>query len=63
MWNCDESGFCTFSTSMKIMAKRGYQNVQETVGGSGRKCITILGACCADGTRLPPYILYKGKNL
>ena len=63
MWNCDESGFCTSSTSMKIIAKRGDRNVQETVGGSGREYITILGACCADGTRLPPHILYKGKNL
>ena len=23
----------------------------------------ILGAGCADGTRLPPYVVYKGKNL
>ena len=63
MWNCDESGFCTSTASRKILAKRGDRCVHETVGGSGREFITILGAGCADGTRLPPYILYEGKNL
>ena len=24
---------------------------------------TVLGAGAADGTRLPPFILYKGRNL
>ena len=63
MWNCDESGFCTSTTSKKILSKRGDRYVHETVGGSGREFITLLGAGCADGTRLPPYVLYKGKNL
>ena len=36
--------------------------MHDTVGGSGREYI-IVGAGCADGTRLPPYVVYKGKNL
>ena len=60
IWNCDESGFCTSTASRKILAKRGDRCVHQTVGGSGREFITILGA---DGTWLPPYILYEGKNL
>lgn len=47
----------------KVLAKRGDRYVYETVGGSSWKYITLLGAACADGTRLPPYILYKAKHL
>ena len=63
LWNCDETGFCMAMTTKKILAKCGDKNVHETVGGSGRDYITILGAGCADGTRLPPFVVYKGKNL
>ena len=63
VWNCDESGFCTAVASRKILAKRGEKQVHETMGGSGREYITILACGCADGTRLPPYVVYKGKNL
>ena len=35
----------------------------ETGGGTGREYITVLGCGAADGTRLPPYTVYKGKNL
>ena len=42
---------------------RGEREVQETVGGSGCKFITLLAAASADGTRLPPFIVYKAKNL
>ena len=45
------------------LAKRGKKDVQDTLGGSGRDYITVLGAGCADGTRLPPFVAYKGKNL
>ena len=63
LWNCDETGFCTSVAMKKILAKRGEKDVHETLGGSGRDYITVLGAGCADGTRLPPFVVYKGKNL
>ena len=63
IWNCDETGFCLSATSKKILAKRGNRDVHETMGGSGCEYITLLRSACADGTRLPPYILYKGKHL
>ena len=63
IWNCDETGFCTSVAAMKVLAKRGDKDVHDTLGGSGREYITVLGAGCADGTRLPPYVIYKGKNL
>ena len=63
VWNCDETGFCTSVAARSVLAKRGAKEVHDTVGGSGREYITVLGAGCADGTRLPPYVVYKGKNL
>ena len=63
LWNCDETGFCTAVSSRAVLAKRGSKAVHETGGGSGREYITVLGCGAADGTRLPPYILYKGVNL
>ena len=49
--------------SKRILAKRGEKNVHEVGGGSGRDYITMLGCGSAIGERLPPYIVYKGKNL
>ena len=63
MWNADETEFCTAVASQRVLARKGSREVHETAGGSGRDYITILGVGAADGTRLPPYILYKGVNL
>ena len=63
LWNCDETGICTAVASRKILARRGEKNVHETGGGSGRENITILACGSAIGEKLPPYIVYKGKNL
>ena len=63
LWNADETGFCTAVASQRVLAKRGAKDVHETAGGSGRDYITVLGVGAADGTRLPPYILYKGCNI
>lgn len=63
MWNCDETAFATDIASKKILARRGDKNVHETGGGTGREYITVLGCGSASGERLPPYVIYKGKNL
>lgn len=63
IWNCDETGVCTSVASRKILARRGDKDVHETGGGSGREFITILAGGSAIGEKLPPYIIYKGKNL
>ena len=63
LWNADETGFCTSMACNKVLAKKGTREVHETSGGSGREYFTVLGAGAADGTRLPPFILYKGCNL
>ena len=37
--------------------------VHEVAGGYGHQYITVHCAGSADGGRLPPFILYKGKNV
>ena len=63
MWNCDESGLCNASGSWKVLAKRGSRWVHDTAGGSGRSYTTIHGCGSASGVWLPPFVVYKGKNL
>ena len=63
LWNCDETAFATDVASQKILARKGAKNVHETGGGSGREYITVLGCGSASGVRLPPYTVYKGKNM
>ena len=63
LWNADETGFCTGVASKRVLARKGAKDVHETSGASGRDYYTVLAAGAADGNRLPPFILYKGKNL
>jgi len=57
VWNCDETGFCTSVAATKILARRGAKDVHDTIDGSGRKYITVLGCSSAGGTHVPPYVV------
>ena len=63
IWNCDETGFCLGVTTKKVLAKKGEKFVHDTAGGSDRAYITVHCCGSASGTRLAPYILYKGVYL
>ena len=41
----------------------GVSALHEVGGGSGREYTTVHVCCSASGERLPPFILYKGKNM
>ena len=63
LWNCDKTVFCTSPAAIKLLAQRGSRTVHEIGGNSGHQYITVLCGGCASGERLPPFILYKGKNI
>ena len=63
LWNADETGLCMDTTSKSVLARRGARVVYEVGGGSGREFVTVLGCGAADGTKLPPFVVYKAKNL
>lgn len=62
IYNCDETSFNSDPGSTKVVAKRG-ENVHRVTAGSGRETTTVLACIRADGSKLPPMILHKGKRL
>ena len=63
LWNCDETAFCLSGASKRLIVQRGTKVVHEIGGGSGHTYITVQCAGNGADLRLPPFILYKGKNL
>ena len=63
IWNSDETGFCLGMTSKRILSRRGDRNVSEIGGASDHQYITVNACGSAAGTKLPPFVLYKGKHL
>ncbi|KAK3764026.1 hypothetical protein RRG08_004390 [Elysia crispata] len=63
IYNCDESGFVTDPKCQVVLATKGAKRVNQHIGGSGREQITVNCAGSASGKSLPPYVVYKGKNL
>lgn len=62
IWNCDESAFPSDPQRCKVVSKRGKVAYKVTCG-AGRQNTTVLACCCADGTSMPPLIIFSGKNL
>lgn len=62
IYNMDESGFPTDPSKFKTVGTKGEKTVRVT-HGCNRENITVLATCCADGTSLPPLIVFKGKRL
>ena len=63
LWNADETGFCLGAASKKILARRGDRCIHEVGGASDHQFITVNACGNAEGLKLPPFILCKGKNL
>ena len=63
LWNCDETAIATDVASKRVLARKGKKIFHETGGGSDREYISVLSCGSTSGECLPPYALYKGKNL
>ena len=61
--NSDETGLCTAASAKQIIVKKGTKQVSDVYSGSDREYITVHCAGSATGDLLPPFILYKDKNL
>lgn len=62
IFNMDETGFPTDPSKAKTIGTKGVKTVRIT-HGANRENITVLATCCADGTALPPLIVFKGKKM
>lgn len=61
VYNCDESGFCHDPKDVKLIAPKGQKRVSKNIAGSGKKNSTVLACGNANGDKLPPFIIFKGK--
>lgn len=61
IFNCDESGFPTDPSKKKALGEKGKKGFYRVVGGTGRENISVNACVSADGSILPPHIIFKGK--
>jgi hypothetical protein len=61
-YNVDESAFFLDPQGGKVIAEVGAKT-KRVVAGCGRSCFTAMACVCADGTALPPLIIFQAKHL
>lgn len=59
----DESGFPPSDQGTQRVVGRVGNKIQHKSGGASRENVTALVTICANGTALPPTIIFKGKYL
>ena len=62
IWNMDESGLPHEPKKCKVISQKGQKTLQ-VVPGSNRENTTVVAACSASGTKLPPMIIFEGKQV
>jgi hypothetical protein len=62
IWNLDETAFFTDPRTRLVVGGKG-ESTHRTTAGSGHSCFTAMACVSADGTSLPPLIIFTAKNL
>jgi hypothetical protein len=62
LWNPDETSFCLDPSRIRVVGDRGTASHRAT-SGPGKENITVLMATNAAGQKLPPFIVFKCKNV
>lgn len=63
LFNCDETAFSHDPKDMKIVAEKGVKRISRNIAGTGKTNTTVLACGAADGRKLPPFIIYTGKQM
>ena len=63
IYGMDESGFPPSDQGSTRVVRRAGNKIQHKSGGANRENITVLVTICADGTKFPPTIIFKGEKL
>lgn len=62
IYNADEKGIqLGVGKSVAAIVDRNQKNVQQVEDGN-REMVTIIETVCADGTALPPSVIFQGKR-
>ena len=62
IYNCDETGLPLNPKGIKVIAKTGSKAV-SSVCGESKSQISVLACTCANGTYIPPFVLFDRKTL
>lgn len=62
IYNLDESSFCLDPKKVKVVGAKGTAAHRAT-SGTGRDNISVLIGASAAGEKLPPFVVFKGKNV
>lgn len=61
IWGTDESGFMTgIGQRERVIGRKG-RKIQHQQRNGSRETITVIPAICADGSTIPPAVIYKGQ--
>lgn len=63
IFNLDETGLNTDPRKGKVYTEKGAANVYQKAATCGKTSYSVLFTAAADGTYLPPFVVYKGLNL
>ena len=66
IYNMDEKGFLIglIGRSKRVFSRRQWEKkeVRASLQDGSREFLTVLACCCADGSSLPPSLIYAAKN-
>lgn len=62
IYNVDETGTTTVQKSARILARRGQKQVGKAVSGERGTLVTTCATICADGTFIPPVMVFPRKR-
>ncbi|KAI4466544.1 hypothetical protein MML48_2g00008645 [Holotrichia oblita] len=62
IYNVDESELQLNNTPNEVIAEKGSKAVQSRQSSERGETVTVVASCNAEGTFLPPYIIFKGVN-
>lgn len=63
IFNIDESGLQLINKPGKVIAQRGSKSVASITSGEKGETISLVACCSAEGVFLPPFCIFKGKNV
>lgn len=60
IWNCDETGLSYVVKPSKVVTSIGKRYIYKRAYADRGESHTLLGCICADGSWIPPLIIFKG---
>jgi hypothetical protein len=61
--NADESGLQLNNGPQKVVSMKGKKNVMSVTAKDRGQTVTVAACVSATGVFMPPYVIFKGKNL